>query len=70
MKCSSCGGSGRYYSVALYDGVAECGYCEGTGTDPETLCGCGRTYGAHWDENKLPEDCEEGEIADVPKAAV
>jgi len=59
--CPTCNGTGRYYSVALSDGVAECGSCEGTGTDPDTRCGCGLTYREHWDRDELPEDCPEQE---------
>lgn len=59
MKCRACQGTGRYYSVALYDGVAECGACQGSGIDPDTPCPaeCGLTYGQHLDRDEVPEDC-------------
>ena len=62
MICATCKGAGRYYSVALYYGVDDCGACDGTGIDPDlTPCpaGCGLTYRDHWERDELPEDCAE-----------
>ena len=57
-KCPSCLGSGRHESVYYYYGVMECGLCDGTGVDPESLCPaeCGRTYGDHLEAGEIPED--------------
>ena len=60
MNCQTCHGSGQSKCVALPYGSAECGACEGSGVDPTTLCSfdCGKTYGEHWDNGDVVEDCD------------